>query len=177
MGLEWAFGWAFACNGAVPSSGLEYPNSSGPPEGQHVILGRRGRFSFINPKLKRRCIVIGCRRHPTAVFVLGNLAFDAVNFIIEFPGEKIQSRLLPSRAVASPLSSLRQKLDSPRQADRRLGQSNAQKRLFDRPGLFTFWRNDIIIAIRNRARPEVATVEVQQLGSCALVGMRNEQTR
>jgi len=29
--------------------------------------------------------------------------------------------------------SLRQKLDSPRQADRRLGQSNAQKRLFDRP--------------------------------------------
>jgi len=38
--------------------------------------------------------------------------------------------------------SLRQKLDSPRQADRRLGQSNAQKRLFDRPGLSTFWRND-----------------------------------
>jgi len=40
------------------------------------------------------------------------------------------------------LWSLRQKLDSPRQADRRLGQSNAQKRLFDRPGLSTFWRND-----------------------------------
>jgi len=38
--------------------------------------------------------------------------------------------------------SLRQKLDSRRQADRRLGQSNAQKRLFDRPGLSTFWRND-----------------------------------
>jgi len=38
--------------------------------------------------------------------------------------------------------SLRQKLDSPRQEDRRLGQSNAQKRLFDRPGLSTFWRND-----------------------------------
>jgi len=40
------------------------------------------------------------------------------------------------------LWSLRQKLDSPRQADRRLGQSNAQKRLFDRPGLSTFSRND-----------------------------------
>jgi len=40
------------------------------------------------------------------------------------------------------LWSLRQELDSPRQADRRLGQSNAQKRLFDRPGLSTFWRND-----------------------------------
>jgi len=40
------------------------------------------------------------------------------------------------------LWSLRQKLDSPRQADRRLGQSNAQKRLFDRPGLSTFWRID-----------------------------------
>jgi len=40
------------------------------------------------------------------------------------------------------LWSLRQKLDSPRQADRHLGQSNAQKRLFDRPGLSTFGRND-----------------------------------
>jgi len=40
------------------------------------------------------------------------------------------------------LWSLRQKLDRPRQADRRLGQSNAQKRLLDRPGLSTFWRND-----------------------------------
>ena len=48
-----------------------------------------------------------------------------------------------SRGVHS-LWSLRQKLDSPRQADRRLGQSNAQKRLFDRPGLSTFWRNDNI---------------------------------
>ena len=38
--------------------------------------------------------------------------------------------------------SLRQTLDSPRQADRSLGQSNAQKRPFDRPGLYTFWRND-----------------------------------
>ena len=38
--------------------------------------------------------------------------------------------------------SLRQKLDSLRQADRRLDQSNAQKILFDRPGLSTFWRND-----------------------------------
>ena len=47
-----------------------------------------------------------------------------------------------SGAGAGRLWSLRQKLDSPRQADRRLGQSNAQKRLFDRPGLSTFWRND-----------------------------------
>jgi len=35
-----------------------------------------------------------------------------------------------------------QKLDRPRQAYLRLGQSNAQKRLVDSPGLSTFWRND-----------------------------------
>jgi len=44
------FEWAFPGDGVVPSSGLEYLNSSGPPEGQHVILGRRGRFSFRNPE-------------------------------------------------------------------------------------------------------------------------------
>jgi len=32
-------------------------------------------------------------------------------------------------------------LDNPRPADRRLGQSNAQKLLFDSPGLSAFWRN------------------------------------
>jgi len=53
-GYGWGFGWAFPGDGVVPSSALEYPNSSGPPEGQHVILGRRGRFSFRNHKLKRR---------------------------------------------------------------------------------------------------------------------------
>ena len=54
--------------------------------------------------------------------------------------------------------SLRQKLDSPRQADRRLGQSNAQKRLFDRPGLSTFWRND---NTENSAPFHPDTVEIQ----------------
>ena len=52
----------------------------------------------------------------------------------------------PSRAgsllVNFVMVALRQKLNRPRQADRRLGQSNALKRLFDRPGLSTFWRND-----------------------------------
>jgi len=36
----------------------------------------------------------------------------------------------------------------PSQADRCLGQSNAEKRLFVRPGLSTFWRNDNIVGAR-----------------------------
>ena len=60
MGYGWGFGWAFPGDGVVPSSALEYHNSSGPPEEQHVILGRRGRFSFRNPKVKRLCMMIGC---------------------------------------------------------------------------------------------------------------------
>jgi len=51
-GYGWGLGWAFPGDGVVPSSAFEYPNSSGPPEGLHVILGRRGQFSFRNPKLK-----------------------------------------------------------------------------------------------------------------------------
>jgi len=40
-----------------------------------------------------------------------------------------------------------------------------------RPGL------SLSLSIRNRARPEVATVEVEQLGSCVLTRMRAARTR
>jgi len=49
---------------------------------------------------------------------------------------------------AALLWSLRQKLDRPRQANRRLGQSNTQTRLLDRPGLSTFLRNDNTTAVQ-----------------------------
>ena len=54
-------------------------------------------------------------------------------------GETLFTELCPSPHRSW---SLRQMLDSPGQADRRFGQSKAQKCLFGRPGRSTIWRNN-----------------------------------
>ena len=44
MGYGWGFGWAFPTDGVVPRSARECSGARDPPQGQRVILGRRGRF-------------------------------------------------------------------------------------------------------------------------------------